>query len=281
MGNEAMREVWASGSAGWVRHQRIYDAAFAPFTTAVLAAAELAPGQRVLDVGCGTGTLLEAAATAGAHPVGVDISDDMVAAARLRVPGASVIIADAQDGDLLAAAPGAPFDRVVSRFGVMFFADPCAAFANLRTAAVPDARLAFVCWREEERDLFELGLRTLLARHEDPPGPPPSGVPGPLGLGEAAHVRQVLADAGWRDVAVEPVDGVCDYGVDGSDGVAERLAIVLGGQTGRALRADLEPRLGAAGWDAAVEEARAEVRERMVDGVVRFVARAWLVTATN
>ncbi|WP_163544313.1 class I SAM-dependent methyltransferase [Occultella kanbiaonis] len=279
MANEGMREVWATGSANWVRHQLLYDAVFAPFTTALLAAAGLAPGQRVLDVGCGTGTLLEAAVAAGAHPVGVDISASMAAAARRRVPGARVLVADAQDDDLLAAAQGAPFDRVVSRFGVMFFADPCAAFANLRAATAPGARLAFVCWRADEQDLFELGLRPLLARLDDPPGPSPSGVPGPLGLAEGAHVRRVLAASGWQDVTVEPVDGVCDYGVDGSDGVAERMAIVLGGRAGQAVRADLEPRLGPAGWDAAVEAGRQEVRERMVDGVVRFVAHAWLVTA--
>ncbi|TDE89590.1 class I SAM-dependent methyltransferase [Occultella glacieicola] len=276
-----MRAVWSTGSAGWIRHQHLYDCVFAPFTTALLTAAELAPGHRVLDVGCGTGTLLEAAAAVGADPVGVDISADMVAAARRRVPGARVIVADAQVEDLRAGTSGDPFDRIVSRLGVMFFADPVAAFTNLRSAAAPGARLAFVCWRDGETDLFHLGLRSLMGRLDDPPGPPPSGVPGPMGLADGARVRQVLAGAGWRDVTVAPVDGDCDYGVDGSDGIEERLAIVLGGQTGRALRAELEPRLGAAGWAAALEQARQEVRERTVDGTVRFVAHAWLVTATT
>src|SRR4051794_25142912 len=150
MANEAMRDSWATGAEGWVRNERIFDASFTPFTAAVLDAAELGSARRVLDIGCGAGTLLEAAVAAGAEAVGADISPVMVEAARRRVPAATVVIADAQTDDLLAAAPGAPFDRVVSRFGVMFFADPVAAFANMRAATEPGARLAFVCWRQGE-----------------------------------------------------------------------------------------------------------------------------------
>jgi SAM-dependent methyltransferase len=237
--------------------------------------------ERVLDVGCGAGTLIEAAVFAGADAVGVDISSVMVEAARRRVPTATVVTADAQTADLLAAAPGAPFDRVVSRFGVMFFADPHEAFANIRSATTPGARLVFVCWREGETEMFSLGLRELMARLVDPPTPPMPGAPGPMGLANADRIREVLTDAGWSDVTITPIDGLCDYAIDGSDGVEERMAIVLSGTVGRAVRAELEPRLDPAEWQAVLDEARAELRARLVDGTLRIVGHTWLVTAQN
>ena len=281
MANEAMREHWATGAEGWVRNERIFDAVFAPFTAAVLRAADLGSASRVLDVGCGAGTLIEAAVAAGADAVGVDISSVMVEAARRRVPTATVVTADAQTADLLAAAPGAPFDRVVSRFGVMFFAEPEAAFVNIRSAAAPGARLAFVCWREGETYMFAIGLRALTARLADPPGRPMTGAPGPMSLANADRIREVLTAAGWSDVTIEPSDGVCDYAIDGSDGVEELLTIALASTYGRAVRAALEPRLDEGGWQELLDEARADLRAQLVDGDVRLVGHTWLVTATN
>jgi SAM-dependent methyltransferase len=279
--NEAMRESWASGAEGWVRNERIFDAIFAPFTAAVVDAADLPSARRVLDVGCGSGTLLEAVTSAGIDAVGVDISGPMVEAAQQRAPGATAVVADAQSADLLGLAPGEPFDRVVSRFGVMFFADPVAAFANIRTATAPGAHLVFVSWRDGEDDAFSLGLRRLLQRIDDPPPPPRAGEPGPLGLADRDHLTDVLTRAGWSAVVAEPFDGLCDYGIDGSDGVDERLTVALSGSRGRAVRAALEEALGPDGWEEALDEARDELRSDLHDGVVRVVGRTWLVTATN
>ena len=128
-----------------------------------------------------------------------------------------------------AAVPGEPFDRVVSRFGVMFFDDPVAAFANIRAAVAPGAELAFACWRAEERDVFMSGLAPLAARMELPFAPPTVGVPGPLGLGTSVVIGDVLTEAGWFDVIVEALDVTLDYSFDGSDGVEERLAMALSG----------------------------------------------------
>jgi SAM-dependent methyltransferase len=282
MANESMRDDWGTAGERWVRNERIFDAAFAPFTAAVLGAADLGSAQRVLDVGCGSGTLLDGAVAAGADAVGVDISSAMVEAARRRVPRATVVIADAQTVDLLAAAPGARFDRVVSRFGVMFFADPEAAFANIRSATAPGARLAFVCWREGETYMFSLALRSLTARLADPPARPKTGAPGPMGLANADHVREVLTVAGWSDVTIEPSDGWCDYAVDGSDGVEEVLAVALSSTFGGTVRAALEPALDRDGWQALLDEARADLRAQLVDGAVpRLAGYAWLVTAKN
>ncbi len=281
MANEAMRDKWTTGAEGWVRNERIFDAVFATFTAAILSAADLGSARRVLDVGCGAGTLLEAAVATGAEAVGVDISPVMVQAAQRRAPTATVVTADAETADLLAAAPGAPFDRVVSRFGLMFFTDPQAAFANIRSATTPGARLAFVCWREEETNTFSLGLRALTAHLANPPAPPKPGEPGPLGLANADRTREVLTAAGWSDVAIAPSDGLCDYAMNGSDGVEERLAIALSGSAGRAVQAALEPRLSPNEWKALLDEARAELRNHLVDGAVRFVGHTWLVTATN
>jgi hypothetical protein len=163
----------------------------------------------------------------------------------------------------------------------MFFADPEAAFINIRSAAAPDARLAFVCWREGETNMFSLGLRALMARLTDPPAPPTPGAPGPMGLATAERIREVLTVAGWSDVTIEPSDGICDYAIDGSDGVEERLTVALSGMVGRAVRAELEVRLDPDDWQAALDEARAELRAQLVDGAVRFVGHTWLVTATN
>ncbi|HZY09136.1 MAG TPA: hypothetical protein VFE69_15370, partial [Ilumatobacteraceae bacterium] len=95
------------------------------------------------------------------------------------------------------------------------------------------------------------------------------------------RIRDVLATAGWSEVAIEPLDGLCDYSIDGSDGVEERLATVLSGSVGRAVRAELEPRLGPDGWRAALDDARDEIRDRMDGDAFRFVGHTWLVTAVN
>jgi SAM-dependent methyltransferase len=279
--NEVTSAGWAAGAEGWVRNERIFDAVFAPFTAALLDAADLGAARRVLDVGCGSGTLLAAAVEAGADAVGVDVSPAMVDAARGRAPAATVVTADAQTADLLALAPGPPFDRVVSRFGVMFFDDPTAAFANIRAAAAPGARLAFTCWREEEHDMFWLGFRALTTRMAEPPDLPAPGAPGPLGLAAPDRVRAVLAGAGWSDLALAAVDGMCDYAIDGGDGVEERLAVMLSGTLGRAARAELERRLGPAEFEAVLEEARADLRTGVVDGGLRYPGHTWLVTASN
>ncbi len=207
--------------------------------------------------------------------------DWAVRAARARVPRATVITADAQTADLLAAAPGTPFDRVVSRLRVMFFEDPTAAFANLRSVTARGGRLAFACWRAGDADQIWHGFESLAARMDSRPLPPAVGEPGPLGLADRGRTRTILTDAGWSDVALEPLDADLDYAIDGSDGVEERLTVFLASRVGEAVRRDLEPRLGPAGWQAALEEARAGLRAAAVDGRVLVPSRAWLVTAVK
>lgn len=281
MANEAMRDNWAAGGERWAANERLIDSSFTPVTAAIIAAADLGGATRVLDIGCGTGALLEAAVAAGADAVGVDISPSMIEAAARRVPGATAVVADAQTDDILAAAPGNAFDRVVSRFGVMFFDDPVGAFTNIRAAVAPGAELAFACWRAEERDAFMSGLGPFAARMAVPFGPPPVNTVGPLGLGTSVMIGDVLTEAGWSDVIVEALDVVLDYSLDGSDGVEERLAMALSGALGRSAQAELEPKLGPDGWAALLDEARADLRGGLVDGAFRLTGHIWLVTASN
>jgi SAM-dependent methyltransferase len=277
-----MRQNWAEGAPTWVENQATFDAVFAPVTGAILEAAAIAAGQRMLDVGCGTGTLLEAGAAAGADVVGVDIAEAMAAAARRRVPEATVIVADAQTTDVIAAAPGAPFDRVVSRFGVMFFEDPEAAFANLRRATAPDARLVFACWRDlDENPMFSLGSSVLADRLDPQPETPAPGEPGPAAFADPDRVLSLLEGAGWGRIRVSPFDFTCDYGFNGTDGVEERMATISGGGVGRLAREQLLPRLGEDGWASLLDDVRTELRRHLVDGVLRFPAAIWLVEAAN
>jgi SAM-dependent methyltransferase len=277
-----MRQNWTDGAAGWIANEATLDAVFAPVTEAILERAEPGPERRVLDVGCGTGTLLAKSVAAGAETTGVDISEGMAEAARRRVPQATVLVADAQTADLLAEAPGAPFDRIVSRFGVMFFEDPESAFANLRAAAAPGALLVFACWRsEDENPMFGLGSKILVDALDPKPEPPEPGAPGPTAFADPERPVSALKAAGWDAVKADAFDFTCDYGIDGGDGVEERLATILKGGVGRLAEEQLRPRLGEDGWNSLVDEVRAELRRHRVDGVLRFPGAVWIVTATN
>jgi len=276
-----MRDLWAQCGIDWVQNERIFDAVFEPITAAIVSAADLQPGQRVLDIGCGSGTLLAEVVAAGATAAGVDISPAMVEAAARRVPEAAVVVGDAQTDDLAAALPGAPFDRIVSRFGVMFFADPVEAFANIGRASMPGVRLAFACWRTRaENPMFTLGSSVLESRLAPVPAPPVDA-PGPMAFADPDRVTSVLSEAGWTSIQIEPVDAECNCAIDTADGVEERLTMILSTTTGRAAREQLESTIGPAAWADLLGEVRAELRRHLVDGTVRFPAATWLVTASR
>jgi hypothetical protein len=164
----------------------------------------------------------------------------------------------------------------------MFFADPALAFVNLRGASAPGARMAFICWRTaEENPMFSLGTDILLSRLDEPAKSPPPGAPGPTAFADPVRTRGVLEGAGWESVDIAPFDFTCDFGFEGSDGVEERLTLILGSMSGQRARAQLEPELGPDGWEELLEEVRGHLRANMVDGSVRFPGATWLVTARN
>ncbi len=191
----------------WVEHQERLDALVGPFGRLSIDAGAPAAGEWVLDAGCGTGaTILELAERAGpaGHVMGIDISEVMLDRARSRVAGAGLgtvelVRADAQ----VAALPAEAFHLVHSRFGVMFFSDPVAAFANLRSALRPEGRLAFVCWRAPDLNpWFSVPIAAVSGILEPPPAPGP-GAPSPFALADPGITRAILERAGFSAVAVE------------------------------------------------------------------------------
>ena len=205
--NAAQIDYWnATAGQTWARFQEQLDRQIEPLGLEAMRALDPAPGERILDVGCGCGqTSLELATrvTATGAVFGADISLPMLEVARARpVPNGAATPdfrqVDAQSGELGEGA----FDAVFSRFGVMFFSDPVAAFSNLRKALKPDGRMAFVCWRPFQENLW---MRAPMEAAQPflPPSPPMDPTaPGPFAFADADRVRKVLADAGFSDVTL-------------------------------------------------------------------------------
>ena len=217
-----------SGPA-WVEHVRLFDRMLAEITGHLLAAITVEHGERILDVGCGTGTLSAALADLGAHAGwGGHLRDD----GRRRPPALRRPRRSSSPMPAERAAAG-PFDQIVSRFGVMFFDDPVAAFANLGRAVDEGATLTFVCWRAlAENPAIAAGARRLLDALPAPPAPMDPLAPGPMAFADPARLRGILIDAGWSAIEIDPLDTVARYDLaPGDDGIDGRMTLMLDSDT--------------------------------------------------
>jgi len=273
--NRDQIEFWNSDeSRHWVEHQWRYDSMLEPYVRRLLSAAQIGPAERVLDIGCGTGTTTLAAAVGARDVLGVDIAEPMIARARDRareqgLQNARFEVADAQTAPFEAES----HDVVISRFGVMFFDDPIAAFANLRTALRPDGRIVFVCWQNLADNEWILVPATAAAAHVPVPDLGEPGAPGPFAFGDAERLRTLLTESGFRDIGIEPVADSILLGGGGT--VDEAVNFLRGTGMARTLFAEASPDEVA----RAIEAVRAALAPYQTPEGVRLGAAAWLVHA--
>ena len=235
-GNTAQRAYWNTvAGPRWVALGEAMDARLREVNTVLLGEARPAPGERVLEIGCGTAATtvpLAEAVGAGGRVLGADIAEPMLAVARARIAKAglgqvSLVLADAQVHEF----PPSEFDLIVSRFGVMFFVDPVAAFRNLRRALRAGGRLCFVCWAPVAENPHWLVPLELAVRRLGPPAPTSPRAPGPLAFSDREYVREILEGAGFAAVRIER--RACH--ILGASAEAEAEHAVMMGPSGRLL----------------------------------------------
>jgi SAM-dependent methyltransferase len=264
-----------AGGQRWADRQPVQDVLLQPVADILIERAKVKAGERILDVGCGSGATTFAFAQATGpmgHVTGVDISAPMLARARDVTPkGAPIdfILADATIHPFASDS----FDLLASRFGVMFFADPVLSFTNLRRGMRRSGRLAFACWREPRENPFFMTPLQAVYRHA--PKMPPVGPedPGPFAFASEARVNRILSAAGFSGVAMEPCDLALDIAVGRGLDAAVQSALQIG-PAARAL-ADQPPDVVA----AATQSVR-DVLATCAEGqTVPLDAAIWIVTA--
>jgi SAM-dependent methyltransferase len=261
------------GGERWTREQAAIDRAFAAHTLRLLDLASLRLAERVLDVGCGCGvTTLAAADTVGPEGIalGIDVSAPMLARARERASGRRNVAYVEDDASTHAFERN--FDVVLSRFGVMFFRDPTAAFANLRTALRPGGRVALICWRPAADNEWARVPCEAAIRHVPPAAPLGPEEPGPFSFADPARIERILRGAGFTDLGVTPFDAEV---VLSEDGLAYAVTFAMtAGPTARLLR-DVSD-------DARAQvrrEVEATLRPRLAGSRVVLGSATWLVQA--
>jgi SAM-dependent methyltransferase len=276
--NAAQALRW-NGESGrhWIAHRDRYQAGHQRLIPHLFEAAAILPGDQVLDIGCGCGATTIAAATAAAgsgpsglagRALGVDLSGPMLEVARRLAAEAGLANAEFEQGDAQIYPLRRDFyDVMISSFGVMFFDDPAAAFANIATALRRGGRLTFLCWQDDLRnELFAIPRRAFSARARRP-RPADDGL-----FADPDQIAGLLSGAGWADVQV---NAVCEPAWMGSD-VADVMRYIGGMGMIRKLAAETRDEALTRQALAAIAEEYA-ARQRP-DGVW-VLAAAWLVTA--
>ncbi|TYB58346.1 methyltransferase domain-containing protein [Nonomuraea sp. PA05] len=217
--NTGQAEAW-NGYEGrhWADHHDRYDATNSGFNQPLLDAAGIGERDRVLDLGCGNGQITRLAARHAQHAVGVDLSGPMLARARTTAAAQGVTNVTFEQGDVqVHPFPESSFDVAVSRFAVMFFSDPVAAFANVARALRPGGRLAFVSMQDPHgTDLGKVlaAIAGLLPGWRSASTPDRSG---PLSLADPDRIREVLTRAGFGHITVTHTEAVAEMGRNASD----------------------------------------------------------------
>jgi len=271
MNDNTEQIAYWNGSAGanWVESYPIIDSLLEPLSTAAIERANAEAGERVIDVGCGCGSTSIRLAESGATVRGIDISAAMVEEANRRASAIPNLSFDEADASV------EPYEAehalVFSRFGVMFFADPVAAFANLRTALAPGGRMVFLCWQTPMVNPWVAIPGQIVQALQPPAEAPDPYAPGPFSLAEEGHLRTVLTEAGFGEVSVESVDREITMGANLDETMAFQSRI---GPLSSYL-AENDPEAG--------QQAVSAVRDALTqfespDGV-RMMAAAWLVSA--
>jgi SAM-dependent methyltransferase len=274
--DEEQRVRW-NGSDGeyWTAQQEQLDRTLAPISDALLQFAAPVSGSTVNDVGCGCGaTTIELARAVGAHGrvIGLDLSEPMLAVAKERLrgfPNTRFVAGDAASMPLR----GTGAELMVSRFGVMFFGDPVAAFANLRTGMAPGGRVRFACWRSVgENPWLQVPLHAVY-EHAPRLPKPEAEEPGPFAFADMERVTRILTAAGFTAPSFAALDVEMDLVAGGTLEDAVRQSSEMG-PSKRALEGQPEEIRA-----AAVESIRKALTPFAKPGGVRLAGGVWLVAA--
>ena len=264
----------AASGRKWAEDADKMDAMMSEMAAAAIAAASPQPGEAVIDVGCGSGgTSLLLADAVGSHGrvLGIDVSHPMLDVARARAAGReNLSFLEADAASHVFHGPGA--DLVFSKFGVMFFADPEAAFANLHRAAKPGGRLAFICWRAMAENPFAM-LPTQAALKHLPPQPRPDPTaPGPFAFADAVRVGHILTQAGFKTPAFATFDTTMVIGRKPES--AAREAVLVGMASRLLMNESDETR------EKVIAELTQTYQGHLGPDGVTLPARCWIVTAS-
>jgi SAM-dependent methyltransferase len=270
--NQASAQAWdGDEGAYWAANHERFDRSIAAHHAKLMAAAAIQSGERVLDIGCGTGQTTREAALAApdGSALGVDLSREMLEVARKLTAdqGHGNAMFEHADAQIEPFEPGG-FDLVLSRTGTMFFGDRDAAFGNLARATRQGGRLATIVWQGLGANEWMREIMTALTAGRDLPAPPP-GAPGPFAFADPDDSHRVLTAAGYTDVQVEGYEAPMWFGADADDAHAFILGLMgwllrdVDDDTARRAQDDLHATCAAHATSAGVE----------------FGSGAWLVCA--